>query len=133
MVQFTAKTIRKGRGILGSPETKPDGLRVAVVGGGFSGFSYSMDIEGAAHADARAHQFGMAQREVDAMIAAETAAGNGHARLGIAGADERQRLVDHVIFVLQMTEHAFPRRNAAVIPAFRIDTIEAEGLQPAGV
>src|ERR1017187_6321548 len=32
-----------------------------------------------------------------------------------------------------MTEHAFPRRNAAVIPAFRIDTIEAEGLQPAGV
>src|SRR6266404_3456825 len=45
MVQLTEKAIGKVREILDSQETKPAGLRIAVVGGGCSGLSYSMAFE----------------------------------------------------------------------------------------
>ena len=45
MVQLTEKAIGKVREILDSQEPKPAGLRIAVVGGGCSGFSYSMAFE----------------------------------------------------------------------------------------
>jgi iron-sulfur cluster assembly accessory protein len=45
MVQLTETAVSKVREILGSQDPKPAGLRIAVVGGGCSGFSYSMAFE----------------------------------------------------------------------------------------
>ena len=45
MVGLTTKAVEKVREILDSQEPKPAGLRIAVVGGGCSGFSYSMAFE----------------------------------------------------------------------------------------
>jgi len=45
MVQLTETAVIKVREILESQEPKPAGLRIAVVGGGCSGFSYSMAFE----------------------------------------------------------------------------------------
>ena len=45
MVQLTETAVSKVREILHSQEPKPAGLRIAVVGGGCSGFSYSMAFE----------------------------------------------------------------------------------------
>ncbi|MFN7994560.1 MAG: iron-sulfur cluster assembly accessory protein [Bryobacteraceae bacterium] len=45
MVQLTEKAVGKVQEILNSQEPKPAGLRIAVVGGGCSGFSYSMAFE----------------------------------------------------------------------------------------
>lgn len=45
MVQLTEKAIGKVKEIMGSQEPAPNGLRISVVGGGCSGFSYSMAFE----------------------------------------------------------------------------------------
>ena len=45
MVQLTEKAVGKVKEILSSQEPRPAGLRIAVVGGGCSGFSYSMAFE----------------------------------------------------------------------------------------
>jgi iron-sulfur cluster assembly accessory protein len=45
MVQMTPTAIGKVKEILGMQEPQPAGLRIAVVGGGCSGFSYSMAFE----------------------------------------------------------------------------------------
>jgi iron-sulfur cluster assembly protein len=45
MIQMTQKAVEKVREILDTQEPKPAGLRIAVVGGGCSGFNYSMAFE----------------------------------------------------------------------------------------
>src|SRR3954447_13904459 len=45
MVQLTETAITKVQEILNSQEPQPAGLRISVVGGGCSGFSYSMAFE----------------------------------------------------------------------------------------
>ncbi len=45
MVTLTETAVSKVKEILQSQEPKPTGLRIAVVGGGCSGFSYSMAFE----------------------------------------------------------------------------------------
>jgi iron-sulfur cluster assembly accessory protein len=45
MVQLTETAVSKVKEILGGQEPRPAGLRIAVVGGGCSGFSYSMAFE----------------------------------------------------------------------------------------
>jgi len=45
MVQLTETAITKVKEILNSQDPKPGGLRISVVGGGCSGFSYSMAFE----------------------------------------------------------------------------------------
>jgi len=45
MVTLTPNAIVKVKEILDTQEPKPAGLRIAVVGGGCSGFSYSMAFE----------------------------------------------------------------------------------------
>ena len=44
MVQLTEKAVSKVKEILDSQEPKPAGLRISVVGGGCSGFSYMLDL-----------------------------------------------------------------------------------------
>jgi len=45
MVQLTSMAVNKVKEILGQQSPVPAGLRVAVVGGGCSGFSYRMAFE----------------------------------------------------------------------------------------
>jgi iron-sulfur cluster assembly protein len=45
MIQITEKAVGKVKEIMGSQDPAPAGLRIAVVGGGCSGFSYSMAFE----------------------------------------------------------------------------------------
>lgn len=45
MVQLTENAVTKVAEILSTQEPKPAGLRISVVGGGCSGFSYSMAFE----------------------------------------------------------------------------------------
>jgi iron-sulfur cluster assembly accessory protein len=45
MIQLTENAVGKVHEILGMQDPKPAGLRIAVVGGGCSGFSYSMAFE----------------------------------------------------------------------------------------
>ena len=45
MIQLTERATVKVQEILESQEPKPAGLRISVVGGGCSGFSYSMAFE----------------------------------------------------------------------------------------
>lgn len=45
MVQLTETAISKVQEILDTQDPKPAGLRISVVGGGCSGFSYSMAFE----------------------------------------------------------------------------------------
>ena len=47
MVQLTETAVSKVTEILETQEPKPAGLRISVVGGGCSGFSYSMAFENA--------------------------------------------------------------------------------------
>jgi iron-sulfur cluster assembly accessory protein len=47
MVNLSETAISKVKEILDSQEPKPAGLRISVVGGGCSGFSYSMAFENA--------------------------------------------------------------------------------------
>jgi iron-sulfur cluster assembly accessory protein len=45
MIQLTEKAVAKVQEILDMQDPKPAGLRISVVGGGCSGFSYSMAFE----------------------------------------------------------------------------------------
>src|SRR5579859_8129696 len=45
MVQLTENAVSKVKEILSVQDPKPAGLRISVVGGGCSGFSYSMAFE----------------------------------------------------------------------------------------
>jgi len=47
MVQLTETAVSKVAEILDTQDPKPAGLRISVVGGGCSGFSYSMAFENA--------------------------------------------------------------------------------------
>jgi len=44
-LELTVKAVEKVKEILSNQDPKPQGLRVAVVGGGCSGFSYQMNFE----------------------------------------------------------------------------------------
>jgi iron-sulfur cluster assembly protein len=48
MIQLTETAVGKVKEILGAQDPKPEGLRISVVGGGCSGFSYSMAFENSA-------------------------------------------------------------------------------------
>jgi iron-sulfur cluster assembly accessory protein len=58
MVQLTEKAVGKVREILDTQEPKPVGLRIAVVGGGCSGFSYSMAFENTPNMLDKTYKFG---------------------------------------------------------------------------
>ena len=45
MLRMTDTAVTKVKEILGTQEPAPEGLRISVVGGGCSGFSYSMAFE----------------------------------------------------------------------------------------
>jgi iron-sulfur cluster assembly accessory protein len=45
MIQMSDRAVDKVKEILDQQEPKPAGLRIAVVGGGCSGFNYSMAFE----------------------------------------------------------------------------------------
>jgi iron-sulfur cluster assembly accessory protein len=58
MVQLTETAVGKVKEILESQDPKPDGLRISVVGGGCSGFSYSMTFENSPGMLDKTYKFG---------------------------------------------------------------------------
>jgi iron-sulfur cluster assembly accessory protein len=58
MVQLTEKAVGKVREIMASQTPSPAGLRIAVVGGGCSGFSYSMAFENTPNMLDKTYQYG---------------------------------------------------------------------------
>jgi iron-sulfur cluster assembly accessory protein len=58
MVQLTETAVIKVKEILAAQEPKPAGLRIAVVGGGCSGFSYSMAFENTPQMLDKTYSFG---------------------------------------------------------------------------
>lgn len=58
MVQLTETAIAKVAEILNTQEPKPAGLRISVVGGGCSGFSYSMAFENSPGMLDKTYKFG---------------------------------------------------------------------------
>jgi iron-sulfur cluster assembly accessory protein len=65
MVQLTEKAIGKVQEIMSSQEPKPVGLRISVVGGGCSGFSYSMAFENQPNMLDKTYQYGELKVYVD--------------------------------------------------------------------
>jgi iron-sulfur cluster assembly accessory protein len=58
MVQLTETAVGKVREILDGQDPKPSGLRISVVGGGCSGFSYSMAFENTPNMLDKTYDFG---------------------------------------------------------------------------
>ena len=68
MIQLTETAVTKIHEILNMQEPKPAGLRVSVVGGGCSGFSYHMAFESAANENNdNIYEFGGLKVMVDQM------------------------------------------------------------------
>jgi iron-sulfur cluster assembly protein len=65
MIQLTENAIGKVNEILSVQEPKPAGLRIAVVGGGCSGFSYSMAFENQPNMLDKTYKFGDLQVFID--------------------------------------------------------------------
>ena len=65
MIQLTENAIGKVNEIIGMQEPKPAGLRISVVGGGCSGFSYSMAFENTPNMLDKTYNFGGLQVFVD--------------------------------------------------------------------
>src|ERR1700761_5614787 len=65
MIQLTETAVHKVNEILNMQEPKPAGLRIAVVGGGCSGFSYSMAFENQPNMLDKTYKFGDLQVFVD--------------------------------------------------------------------
>jgi len=58
MLQMTDQAITKVQEILSQQDPKPKGLRIAVVGGGCSGFQYSMAFENNQQMLDKTYEFG---------------------------------------------------------------------------
>src|ERR1700742_4900186 len=58
MLTLTDVAVSKVREILDTQDPKPNGLRISVVGGGCSGFSYSMAFENAPGMLDKTYNFG---------------------------------------------------------------------------
>jgi iron-sulfur cluster assembly protein len=56
-LEITPKAVEKVKEIIGQQDPKPQGLRVAVVGGGCSGFSYQMNFENQANGIDKTYEF----------------------------------------------------------------------------
>jgi len=65
MVQLTETAVSKVKEILETQEPKPAGLRISVVGGGCSGFSYSMAFENTQGMLDKTYKFGDLQLFID--------------------------------------------------------------------
>jgi iron-sulfur cluster assembly accessory protein len=65
-IHLTPKAIEKVKEIMGQQNPVPAGLRVGVVGGGCSGFSYSMSFENAAGLMDKSYDFDGLKVFVDA-------------------------------------------------------------------
>lgn len=67
MVNLTPTAVSKVKEIMAAQNPSPNGLRVAVVGGGCSGFQYHMAFENASNATDKIYEFGGLQVFIDQM------------------------------------------------------------------
>ncbi len=67
MVTFTPLAVEKVKEIMNQQNPLPSGLRVAVVGGGCSGFTYHMAFENSSNDGDNVYEFGDLKVMVDQM------------------------------------------------------------------
>ena len=67
MIALTPVAVEKVKEIMAQQNPKPDGLRVAVVGGGCSGFSYHMAFENQVNGTDNTYEFDGLKVLVDQM------------------------------------------------------------------
>ena len=97
---------------------------VVVVAGEEAG-----GVEGAAHREHRSEDVGVAEGDVEGVIATEAGANGGKLNGLVLLANQRQNLLHQVLLVLHVTGDAPARRDVAVVPAFGVDRVDAEQLQ----
>src|SRR5579875_3090934 len=88
------------------------------------------DIVDAAQPDHAVNQVRIAEGKIGGMIRAEARAGRNQKRIGILLLREGQNLVVQVTIILHMPQGALRRMAVFGIPAFAIDTIDTEELEP---
>jgi len=66
MIQLTDTAVSKVKEILGQQNPQPAGLRISVVGGGCSGFSYQMNFDNSANGMDKTYNFDGLKVFVDA-------------------------------------------------------------------
>ena len=99
---------------------------VVVVAGEKAG-----GVEGAAHGEHGGEDVGMAQGDVECVIAAEAAADDGELGSWILLAEEGEDLLHQVLLVLHVAGDAPAGRDGAVVPALGVDRVDTEELQAA--
>ena len=96
---------------------------VVVVAGEEAG-----GVERTAHGEHCGEDFGMAEGDVQRVIAAEAAAKGGELAALILLAKEGEHLVHKVLLVLHVAGDAPPWRDGAVVPALGVDGVDADEL-----
>ncbi len=67
MITLTPKAVEKVKEILSQQQPAPEGLRIAVMGGGCSGFSYSMAFDNANNGTDKTYEYDGLKIFVDPM------------------------------------------------------------------
>ena len=88
-------------------------------------------VEGSAHGEHTAEDVGMAEGDVEGVIAAEAGADGAEVLSAVALADEGDYLLHAVLLVLHVTGDAPARFDVAVVPALGVDGVYAEELRVA--
>ncbi len=91
------------------------------------------DVERPAQAEAVADEVGVAQGEVDRVVAAEAGAGQAHPAVAGLAHGVGQDVVEDDILVGEVGPDAVGRVDGLVIPALLVDAVGAVDLDPAGV
>jgi hypothetical protein len=91
------------------------------------------DVVSAAEACAGVDSIGVAEGEIDGMVGAEGATGDGDAVSGAAFLEEWEDFVDEVVVILLMAADAAAGVGPFAVEAFGIDAIDAEEGETTGV
>src|ERR1700733_2208171 len=83
------------------------------------------NIEGAGHREEAGEDVRMAQRDVHRVIPAKAAANADEVAVLILQPDQRKQLVEDVFLILDLPGYAPARWDVAVVPALRIERVDA--------
>jgi hypothetical protein len=88
--------------------------------------------ERAAHRENRGEDLRVTKAKVNRMVTPETTSNGDETGVAVKTADERNDLIEKVLFKPEMAREPGTRDDGAVIPTFSVDRIDTEELQAAG-
>src|SRR3954471_16053717 len=86
-------------------------------------------IERPAHGDAGRCKIRVSQREVQRIVAAQTASGRRQLAVSVEVSNQWNDLVEKIVLVGDRAPNAVMRMDAAVVPAFAVNAIDAKELE----